>query len=801
MSCTKAMKAICKIAILATVYTIAGKFGLLLASLSPSVSAVWPPSGIAVAALVLWGWQLWPAVFLGAFVVNITTAGTVWTSLGIACGNTLEALLASFLMNQFCAGKRAFERTSDIFKFTLLAGLVSPLVSATMGLASLSLGGFAPWDQFSAIWLTWWLGDVVGILGVTSLIVLWIHPPDFSWNWRHGLEALLFIFLMFSTGQMVFGNWVFDIHSHYPLSFAFIPFMILAGLRFSPRECVTLIFLLCIQAIYGTLSGFGPFVRATTNESLVLLQSFVGTMLAAVLSLGATVAERRTAVNELKRVQNDLQQRIQELKQAEEKFRLSVEAAPNAMVMADETGRIVMLNSEAEKLFGYQREELLGKPVEILIPEHLREKHVSLRNTFVENPQTRAMGVGRELFGRRKDGTQVPVEIGLNPIHMDSQVYVLAAIIDITQRKRMDEMKSEFVSTVSHELKTPLTSIQGSLDLIVRAGTKVPAEIQKLIQIASRNSLRLVRIVNDILDIQKIEAGKITFLMKPVVFSCLVEQAVESIQLYAQSSDVKIEIGSLVSQVRIQGDPDRLMQVLDNLISNAVKFSPSAGTVKIDMTRLGQMVRVSIRGQGPGISEEFRNHLFQKFSQVHTAAEHRGGTGLGLWITKSILEHHGGKIDFESMASGETIFFFDLPIFDEGVLETPMVEAKTGLRALVCEDEDDVSTLLGLILKEAGFLIEVAHTAQQAKSFLSHQHFDVMTLDLALPDQDGISLVRELRKEEGTQQLPIVVVSAKAHQTFKETRHDALGIVEWIEKPIHPDHFVSSVRQAAMMQR
>lgn len=800
MSKMETFKQVFKIFLLTSVYFVVGKFSLALATLNPSSSAVWPASGIAVASLVLGGWRLWPGAFLGAFAVNVLTAGNVWTSLGIATGNTLEAMTASFLIHRFCGGIKTFDRTTGIFKFTLLAGLLSSGLAASIGVTSLWLGGFVLWNQFSAVWFTWWLGDAVGILGIASLLILWVYPSSFSWKWKKALEAVLLVGLMFCLGQIVFGDWAFDMGSHYPLSFSFIPFMIWAGLRFSQRECATLLFLLAAHSIYGTLLGYGPFVRATSNESLLLLQSFIGTMSVTALSLAATVSERRVAVRGLKAAQINLERGMKELKQAEEKFRLSVEAAPNAMVMVDEKGHIVMVNSEAEALFGYPREELLEKNVEMLIPERAVGKHATFREEFIKNPQARAMGVGRDLFGLTKDGTEVPIEIGLNPIRMDDQIYVLAAIINITERKRIDEMKSEFISTVSHELKTPLTSIQGSLDLISSAQAQLPEHIRNLIQIATRNSSRLVRIVNDILDIQKMEAGKISFSMKTVNLAHIVEQAVESTRLYLVSAKVKIMVENLV-QVHVQADADRLMQVLDNLISNAVKFSPSGGEVKISMKEQDGHIRVSVNDQGPGIPEEFRHQLFQKFSQAHTETRSRGGTGLGLWITKVIIEQHGGKIGFESPSVGGTTLFFDLPIYDQAESEKKSMEGESGLRALVCEDEDDVSMLLSLILKEAGFTIEIARTAGEAKSLLTKQHFDVMTLDLALPDQDGISLVRDLRKIEATQELPIVVVSAKAHQVFRETRHDALGIVEWIEKPIHPDHFVASVRQAAMMKK
>ena len=284
---------IARILLLAVVYFIAGKLGLRLAFLNPSASAVWPPTGIALAALLVLGYEVWPGVFVGAFLVNITTAGSVATSAGIAAGNTLEALAGCYLVNRFAHGDKAFSRAQDVFKFSALAGLVSPAVSATFGVATLALGGLATRSASGSIWSTWWLGDAGGALLVAPLLVLWLREPPLRWTGARVLELLALIIGILFIGQSVFGGLLPPSARNYPLEFLCIPFLIWAAFRFSPRETATAAFMIAAIAISGTLAGYGPFVKGTMNESLILLQVYVGISAVTGLTLAALVAERR----------------------------------------------------------------------------------------------------------------------------------------------------------------------------------------------------------------------------------------------------------------------------------------------------------------------------------------------------------------------------------------------------------------------------------------------------------------------------------------------------------------------------
>jgi diguanylate cyclase (GGDEF)-like protein/PAS domain S-box-containing protein len=409
---------IVSVILILVVYILVGKASLKFASLHPSASPVWLPTGIALAALLLLGYRVWPAILLGAFLVNLTTAGSIATSCGIAVGNTLEGITGAYLVNRFARGCKAFYRIQDIFRFVFLAGVISTVVSATFGVTSLCLGGFAGWPSYGSIGLTWWLADGVSNVVVAPLLVLWSRSKSFRWTRAHIVEATVLFPLLVVTGQAVFGGLFAFRNRNYPLEFLCIPLLIWAAFRFGGRGAALAIFILYPIAIRGTLHGLGPFAIGSRNDSVLLLDLFIATLAVMGLVLAAAI----TGLN-----------------RAAQRFGRVVESAPNAIVAVDQGGKIVLVNRQAEKIFGYQRNELVGRSVEVLVPERFRGAHPEHRLWFSTKPTARLMGAGRDLYAVRKDGSEFPVEIGLNPIETEHSTLVLSAIVDITERKRAEE--------------------------------------------------------------------------------------------------------------------------------------------------------------------------------------------------------------------------------------------------------------------------------------------------------------------------------------------------------------------------
>jgi PAS domain S-box-containing protein len=400
-------------------YFLVGKLGLHFASIQANTSAVWPPAGIALAACLLFGQRIWPAIFAGAFLVNVTAAGSVATSLGIGAGNTLEALAGGYLVNRFARGREAFNRPQDVFKFMGLAALLSTTVSATAGVTSLSLGSYASWSGFLGIWFTWWLGDAAGDLLVAPLVVLWCSNARLGWRRAQCFEAMALLVALAITGGTVFGGLLpTDIQRH-PIDFLCIPVLIWAAFRFGPRETATVTFVLSAIAIVGTLHGYGPFAADTPNTALLLLQSFLGVTGLTSIAVAASVAQRRNADRERAGIA------------------AIVDSSDDAIISTTLEGRITSWNASAERIFGYRRGQALGRPIGLIIPpDRLRAEE----EVFALLRQGAAVK-HFETVRLRRDGRPIHISLTVSPIK-DSRGRVIGASSiarDISEHKRVTE--------------------------------------------------------------------------------------------------------------------------------------------------------------------------------------------------------------------------------------------------------------------------------------------------------------------------------------------------------------------------
>ena len=369
-------------------------------------------------------------------------------------------------------------------------------------------------------------------------------------------------------------------------------------------------------------------------------------------------------------------------------------------------------------------------------------------------------------------------------------------------REEIDKAKSEFISTVSHELRTPLTSIKGALGLM-RSGSfdEQPNKLRPMLDIAYNNSERLVALINDILDMEKIEAGMLRFMMQPTDLASLLEEAVEANQSYGDKYDVTFTCSGTDEPLLVNGDKDRLMQVLANLFSNAAKFSPRGGQVEVSLLREDDWARIAVKDSGNGIPEAARETIFEKFTQADSSDQRQmGGTGLGLSIAKMMVEKLDGAVSFTTEVGKGTTFYVDIPMLADIALEA-VSEIKPPVNThsphlLICEDEPDVANLLKLMLEKAGYSTRIAQTAFEAKQLLKTESFDGLTLDLVLPDKNGITLLQELRADPKIQNLPVVVVSAYVDEGKEQLKGDAFGMIEWIQKPIDAPLLMSKLERA-----
>ncbi|OGI04901.1 MAG: hypothetical protein A2Y25_00555 [Candidatus Melainabacteria bacterium GWF2_37_15] len=338
----------------------------------------------------------------------------------------------------------------------------------------------------------------------------------------------------------------------------------------------------------------------------------------------------------------------------------------DCVITTDDKGLIESINSIGENMFCYSNQKIIDKKISILLPElYINANGFYLKDKNNSRISPNVIDNKFELTGMKKDKTIFPIEISINRIVLEAKIIFVVIISDITQRKKIDKMKNEFVSTVSHELRTPLTAICGSLGLLINSSIVDPNQVKSLIDITYKNGLRLVDLVNDILDIEKIEAGKMVFAFEPIEITSIVEYAIESNKHYAGQYNVKFKLKKILPNTKVYADKNRLIQVITNLLSNAAKFSPPDSEVLIFIHKEGELVRTSVTDYGCGIPEEFRDKIFEKFTQADSSdTRHKGGTGLGLSICKALIEKMSGNIDYKTKINEGTTFYFDLPEFN-----------------------------------------------------------------------------------------------------------------------------------------
>jgi len=431
----------------------------------------------------------------------------------------------------------------------------------------------------------------------------------------------------------------------------------------------------------------------------------------------------------------------------------------DGILTIDERGVVASCNQAAERIFGYAADQVVGNNVKMLMPEPYHSQHDGYLGNYLATDVARVIGIGREVTGLRKDGGTFPMDLAVSEISHHGKRLFVGLVRDITERKRVEQMKSEFVSTVSHESRTPLTSIAGALGLLVGGVLcAMPEAARPMLDIALKNSQRLTHLINDLLDMEKIAAGKLNFDMVVQPLMPLVEQALEANKAYGDQFGVRFELVAREDGAEVRVDSQRLMQVLSNFLSNAAKFSPQGQVVEIDVRREGVKIRVTVCDHGPGIPEEFRSHIFQKFAQADSSdTRQKDGTGLGLAITKELVEQMGGSVGFESIAGQGTRFHFDLPLFDGAAVPaaTPGLQNNPdGSRILVVEDDADIAQVLALMLNRAGYRTDIANNGAQALDRLASQSYAAMTLDLMLPDMSGLEVIRRVRQQPATPPCP-----------------------------------------------
>jgi signal transduction histidine kinase/ActR/RegA family two-component response regulator len=651
---------------LALIYFVAGKLGLQLAFVNASASPVWPPAGIALAALLLLGYRAWPAIFVSAFFVNVTTAGNITTSLGIAAGNTLEAVCGAWLVNRFAGGARVFDRPRDVFKFAL-AAVVSTTVSPSFGVTSLAFGGFANWANYGTIWLTWWLGDASGDLIVAPLLLLWsVRSTRRPWTRRDAIEVGILLLLLVGLAETVFGGWFPISAKNYPISFICGPIVIWTAFRFTQRETATGIFILSAIAIWGTLHGDGPFIMDTENHSLLMLQTWTAALTITAMALSAAMTERNRA-----------QAAIEQQKDA-------VEAA--------------------------------------------------------------------------------------------------------------NRTKDNFLAMLSHELRTPLTPVIAALDAL-QADPAHSEDSKSYLAMVRRNVELESQLIDDLLDLTRIAKDKLQLKFGPLDAHETISNVVEMCRPEANARNLSVRLNLRAGAHHVTGDAAKFQQIIWNLLKNAIKFTAENGEITVSSSNPEpQSLAISVHDTGIGIESEIMERIFNPFEQGERSFQRRyGGLGLGLAISKSLAQAHGGTLSAKSEGRDRGSTF----VLTMKTVPPPARTAKTtttpaemrALRILLVDDHQDTCIALERLLVRRGHLVAATHNVRSAMEAAVRNRFDLLISDIALPDGTGTELMTWLRAISG---IPGIAISGFGMNGDIEKSLEA-GFAEHLVKPVKMERLEAAI--------
>ena len=782
-----------RVAILATIYFLAGRLGFIASAVHPVVSSAWPPSGIALAALLLFGTRLWPAITLGAFVVNVTGGIAPLAAATIALGNTLEGLLAAWLLitiARFRTAPDTLGRLRDVLALVVFGAILSTPVAATVGVTVLTVFGGAPAIPYGTAWMAWWTGDAIGILLVTPLILTWAKGPNLRVTARNAGEAAVLSIVLIAFTVVLF-------QAPFSYVYAIFPVTIWAALRFGPRGAASASFVVAALAIWYTVSGVGPFATSTAAHNLFQLQTFINLLAITTLILAGVIAERRTAEAALRASR----QQHQDI----------VHYASVGVIQTDPEGKILLANPALARILGYDGpEQLVGRNV----AEDVYWDRAQ-RDAIVGRSDLLAGGVALEVQWKRKDGSPTWVDLQVRAVK-DAEgrpAYFEGFAYDLTARKHLErqfqqaqkmEAIGRLAGGVAHDFNNLLTVIASCTGFVLDDADLADGHRADLVEVkkATDRATSLTR--------QLLAFGR-TQVLHPHTISMndrLTDLLPMLKRLFETTIELRIEPTPDLWPVR--ADPGQIEQVLLNLAINARDAMPEGGALTFstencvveaepaDLNKQytmkpGDYVLLKVRDTGVGMDDEIQRKIFEPF---FTTKEVGKGTGLGLATAYGIVKQSGGYIKVRSARGKGTEFLIYLPRTDAAPHKIVPLESRNGSPAsgtvLLVEDEAPVRQTLQRILVAAGYtVIPAADGADALELFIARKgDIDLLITDLVMPGIGGRELVRQCSALRGT--LKVIYLSGYTRDSLLSQETFEEG-TEFIEKPFTRDAILNRI--------
>jgi PAS domain S-box-containing protein len=931
----------------AVTYVAAAQLGFRLAFVAEQITTVWPPTGIALAALLLGGLRFWPAIWLGAFAANAGSDAPLWTAVILATGNTLEGVLAVWALRRLPSFDDGLRRVPDVLALVIIGAVLCTMVSATIGVSTLCAAGVQAWSRFGVLWFDWWLGDALGALIVAPTILTSVRHV---WSRRDYVHTALYVAGTIAVTHFVFGQMIGL--SQHPLEFVVFPLAIAAAVRGGLPRTSFVVMAASTMTIWHTVRGTGPFSSAQIHEGLILLQVFMGVLSGTALLVAAAVLERKTSERGERAAAVVLREREQMLMLAQraggvavfdwdvrhqvahcsaEFFRIFGLPAREGSISGDQwwaflhpddrermtthlaraveggepavadyriraaDGTVRWLSYAGQLQGPPEGRRIVGTVLDITDRKRLE---ADLRQQAAELSESRdvlalamrggSMGVWSRNMATNEVWWSPELEdiVGLAPgsfdrtltgffnlVHPDDQSQVREVVdeavergsdytiefrfvhaggewrwmegrgravydehgaartlygigIDITSRKRAEmalreakqaaesanQLKDQFLATLSHELRTPLNAILGYARML-QTHAIPPDKQQRAFDVIERNAVAQNRLIEDLLDMSRITAGKVRLDPAPIPVANVLREAVDGVKPAADAKGMALDLDIDAFAGTVTADTARLLQVFSNILTNAVKFTPRGGRVGVLLRRDGALVEIRVTDSGRGIAPEFLPYIFEPFRQADARFDRgHGGLGLGLAITKQLVDLHGGTIDAASDGPGRgASFTIRLPQASAAVraVDEAMASAASdagaaphagtpsldGLEILLVDDEPDTLTLFRDALEGAGARVWAVANADDALRVTESWCPDLLVSDLGLPGMDGYELLQALRRRGATLTLRAVAVSAYA-SVDDRARALSVGFTTHVAKPIDPAALVRALAAA-----